>query len=112
MRCLDTWDREKFRVFAAGVALPPPAGYDAGMKIENLAILCEWAAGAAAAAGVDPAYAEEVAAVVWRHAHGQGLRAGDDWSLVLDMYGVEQLREIAEAAADARAADRSRRRGS
>jgi hypothetical protein len=109
---LDTWDHENFRVFASGVALSHAAGYDAYMKIENLARLCNWAAGAAAAAGVDPAYSEEIAAVVWRHAHGQGLRAGDDWSLVLDMYGVEQLREIAAAAADARAADRSRRRGS
>jgi hypothetical protein len=71
------------------------------MIIETLAKLCDWAAGAAAAAGIDPACAEAAAGVIWRHAHGQGLRAGDDWGWILEQYGPEQLREIAAAAADA-----------
>jgi hypothetical protein len=69
------------------------------MIIENLAKLCDWATAAAREFGVDPACAEAAAGAIWRHAHGQGLRAGDDWGWILEQYGREQFREIAAAAA-------------
>ncbi len=68
------------------------------MNIETLAKLCDWAAAAAIAAGLDPVFSEPIAAVIWRHAHGQGLKAGDDWGWILEQYGPESLRAIAEAA--------------
>lgn len=79
--------------------------YDSGMIIESLAKLCEWAA----AAGTAPEAVEYVAGVIWRHAHGQGLAAGDDWGWILEQYGPDQIREIEAAAASAAKADRSRR---
>jgi hypothetical protein len=80
------------------------------MTIKTLAKLCDWAAAQAAAAGVDPSCAEAAAGVIWRHAHGQGLRAGDDWGWILAQYGAEQFREIEAAAAAAARDDKDRRR--
>jgi hypothetical protein len=78
------------------------------MIIENLAKLCDWAAAAAREFGVDPSCAEAAAGVIWRHAHGQGLRAGDDWGWILAQYGAEQFREIEAAAASAARPGRGR----
>ena len=90
---VDSWD---CRFPRPGVAPVSTAGYDAGMIIENLAKLCDWVA----SAGVRPEAVEAAAGVIWRHAHGQGLRAGDDWGWILDQYGPERLREIEAAAAE------------
>jgi hypothetical protein len=78
------------------------------MIIENLAKLCDWATAAAREFGVDPRCAEAAAGVIWRHAHGQGLRAGDDWGWILAQYGAEQFREIEAAAAAAARPGRGR----
>ena len=86
-----------------GVALVATLGYDAPMIIENLAKLCDWVT----AAGVRPDAVEAAAGVIWRHAHGQGLQAGEDWGWILEQYGPERLREIEAAAAES---GRSRRR--
>jgi hypothetical protein len=86
------------------------------MIIETSAQLREWIGRNAAdqAAGLDPAAAAHamdcVQSVIWRHARGQGLRLGDDWGWVLEMYGPGQFREIVAAAAESAAADRKRRR--
>ena len=53
---------------------------------------------------------ECIASVVWRNAIGQGLRLGEDWGWILDLYGPDELGEIVAAAADSAAADRSSRR--
>lgn len=50
-----------------------------------------------------------VASVVWRNAIGQGLRLGDDWSWVLELYDAPAIDEIVQAAAGSAAADRRRR---
>lgn len=70
------------------------------MKVESLRQLVEWADREAAAAGIDrtPKTAEHIASVIWRHAHGQGLSVGDDWSWVLEMYGPDQMRKIDKAS--------------
>ena len=44
-----------------------------------------------------PGLAESAAGVIWRHARGQGLKLGDDWSWVIELYGPEQFREIVAA---------------
>jgi hypothetical protein len=81
------------------------------MNIENLAKLCDWAAASAIAAGLDPVFSEHISAVIWRHAHGQGLKAGDDWAWILEQYGPESLRAIAAAAQAAELTEnRSRKR--
>lgn len=91
-------------------------GYDFSMIIDTSAQLREWIGRNAAgqAAGLDAAAAahamECVQSVIWRHAIGQGLRLGDDWGWILEMYGPDQFREIIEAAADSASADRKRRR--
>jgi hypothetical protein len=52
-----------------------------------------------------------ILSVIWRHAVGQGLRLGDDWGWLLELYGPEQFRGIVSAAAESAAADtRSRQR--
>lgn len=53
---------------------------------------------------------ECIASVVWRNAIGQGLRLGDDWGWILDLYGPDEVAAIVQAAAESAAADRSRRR--
>ena len=78
----------------APLALVPAVGYDAGMIIENLAKLCDWVE----AAGCAPGCVEAAAGVIWRHAHGQGLRAGDDWGWILAQYDAPRLREIEAAS--------------
>lgn len=86
------------------------------MIIETSTQLDDWCARQSAdqLSGLDPAAADHavqcISSVVWRHAIGQGLRLGDDWSWVLEMYGPDQFREIVEAAAESAAADRKRRR--
>jgi hypothetical protein len=86
------------------------------MIIETSAQLHDWCLRQAAGelSGLDAAAAEHavqcISSVIWRHAIGQGLRLGDDWGWVLELYGPEQFREIIEAAAESAAADRSRRR--
>jgi hypothetical protein len=80
--------------------------YDAGMKIDTLAQLVNWAAAQAAdiVQGLPPAQAgkavEDIAGVIWRHAFGQGLRPGDDWGWILAQYDSQRLREIVAASAE------------
>lgn len=99
-----------------GVAPPNLAAYDARMIIETSSDLHAWCReqAAAALAGLDPQAAAHavdcVQSVIWRHGIGQGLRLGDDWGWILELYGLEQFREIVQAAAESAAADRSRRR--
>ena len=91
-----------------GVALVAAVWYDAGMIIENLARLTDWAAAQAAASGAldglsrpqASAAVEALAGTVWRHAIGQGLRPGDDWGWVLEMYGPDRVAEIVAAATE------------
>lgn len=91
-------------------------GYDPDMIIETALQLDRWCREQAAdqlgqldgPAGEHAAMC--IASVIWRHAHGQGLRLGDDWGWVLEMYGPDQFREIVQAAAESAAADRRRRR--
>jgi hypothetical protein len=78
----------------APLALVSTVGYDAGMIIENLAKLCDWVE----AAGCEPDCVEAAAGVIWRHAHGQGLRAGDDWGWILAQYDAPRLRELEAAS--------------
>lgn len=91
-------------------------GYDPGMIIESARQLNQWCRVQAAeqlrglSAAAEEHAAMCISSVVWRHAIGQGLRLGDDWGWVLEMYGPDQLREIVEAAAESAAADRRRRR--
>jgi hypothetical protein len=42
---------------------------------------------------------EDIASVIARHANGQGLSWGDDWSIVLEQYTPEKMKEIAEESA-------------
>lgn len=85
------------------------------MIIETARDLRAWCIEQAAPAvqGLDAAAADHalqcVQSVVWRHAIGQGLRLGDDWGIVLELYGPDQFREIVASAAESAAADRSRR---
>ncbi len=71
------------------------------MVVRNLAHLCNWVQAQAAEvlAEYDPRLAmhavEDIASVISRNAHGQQLSWGDDWGWVLEMYGTEQMREIA-----------------
>ena len=110
---VDSWD---FSFPRPGVAPVSTAGYDPAMIIETSAQLHDWVCRNAAgqAAGLDAAAAAHamdcVQSVIWRHARGQGLRLGDDWGWVLELYGPDQFREIVAAAAESAAADRSRRR--
>ena len=75
------------------------------MVIENLAQLCNWVQEQAAEllADYDPQLAtyavEDIASVIHRNAHGQQLSWGDDWGWVLELYGPEQMREIAVESA-------------
>lgn len=39
---------------------------------------------------------EDIASVVVRNAFGQGLKYGDDWGWILEMYGPEECRKIAK----------------
>jgi hypothetical protein len=70
-----------------------------------------------AASGLDDAAVahavQAISSVVWRHAIGQGLRLGDDWGWVLDLYDAARLREIVQASIEAEreTASRRRRRG-
>jgi hypothetical protein len=86
------------------------------MIIETSAQLHDWCLRHATSelSGLNAAAAEHagqcISSVIWRHAIGQGLRLGDDWTWILEMYGPDQFREIIEAAAESAAADRSRRR--
>lgn len=86
------------------------------MIIETSAQLYDWCAWQSAdqTSGLDPSAADHavqcISSVIWRHAMGQGLRLGDDWGWVLEVYGPDQFREIVEAAAESAAADRKRRR--
>lgn len=70
------------------------------MRINTLRDLVRWCDDAAASslAGLPPVQAataaEDCAGVIWRHAHGQGLAAGDDWGWVLEMYDSGRLAEI------------------
>lgn len=86
------------------------------MIIETARDLRAWCIekAAPAVAGMDAAAADHavqcIQSVVWRHAIGQGLRLGDNWGLILDMYGPEELSGIVQAAGESAAADRSRRR--
>lgn len=63
--------------------------------------------------GLPPEDAEHathcIRSVIWRHAVGQGLRLGDDWGWLLELYGPEQFRDIVSAAAESAAADRRSR---
>jgi len=92
------------------------SGTIAGMVIESARQLDDWCRSQAASQldGADEAAKNHavqcMVSVIWRHAHGQGLRLGDDWGWVLEMYGPDQFREIVEAAAESAAADRRRRR--
>ena len=80
--------------------------YDAGMKIDTLAQLVNWAAAQAAdiVQGLPPAQAgkavEDIAGVIWRHGFGQGLRPGDDWGWILAQYEPPRLREIVAASTE------------
>jgi hypothetical protein len=80
--------------------------YDAGMKIDTLAQLVNWAAAQAADSvqGLPPAQAgkavEDIAGVIWRHGFGQGLRPGDDWGWILAQYDSQRLREIVAASTE------------
>ena len=75
------------------------------MKTNTLRELMDWVD--AQSGGIpwnaDPALAEraveDIAAVIHRHAFGQGLAWGDDWSIVLEMYPLEALRKIADESA-------------
>ena len=75
------------------------------MVVNNLAQLCKWVQehGADVLAKYDSHVAihavEDIASVISRHAHGQQLSWGDDWGWVLEMYGPEQMREIAAESA-------------
>jgi hypothetical protein len=74
------------------------------MKIDTLAQLTTWAAAQAAdiVEGLPPAQSgkavEDIAAVIWRHAFGQGLGPGDDWGWILAQYDRQRLREIVAAS--------------
>jgi hypothetical protein len=91
------------------------------MIIETSRELDAWTrealAASGAAAGLDDAAAahaiQAISSVVWRHAHGQGLRLGDDWGWILDLYDAAAVREIVRASIDAQreTASRRRRRG-
>lgn len=78
------------------------------MIIENLAKLTEWAAAQAAASGALDGFDRRTAAaavealggVIWRHGIGQGLRPGDDWSWLLELYGPDRIGEIIAAAGE------------
>jgi len=89
---VDTLHRENFLISTVG--------YDAGMRINNLRQLCDWAQDHAAAslAGLPAAQAatavEDIAGVIWRHAFGQGLRPGDDWGWILDQYDAGRIAAI------------------
>jgi len=71
------------------------------MVIANLADLCRWVQDTPrdVLAGYEPDLAsravEDIAGVIHRHAHGQQLSWGDDWGWVLELYGPDQIREIA-----------------
>jgi hypothetical protein len=86
------------------------------MIVENVGQLNHWCRTQAAGelAQLDAAAADHavacIASVVWRNGIGQGLRLGDDWAWILEMYGLDQFREIIQAAAESAAADRKRRR--
>lgn len=93
-------------VFTVGVALAAAAAYDPCMIIETLARLTDWAAAQAAESGAlagmnrhqASAAVEAIAGTIWRHAIGQGLRPGDDWGWILEMYGPDRMAEIVRAA--------------
>ena len=77
------------------------------MIIENLARLCDWSAAQATACGALDSLPQDaaghavecIAGVIWRHALGQGLRPGDDWGWILEMYDPARIREIATESA-------------
>ncbi len=75
------------------------------MIIEDLARLCDWVQEHAAEvlADYDPQLAnfavEDIASAISRNARGQQLSWGDDWGWVLELYGPEQMREIAVESA-------------
>jgi hypothetical protein len=51
---------------------------------------------------------EDISSVIARHGRGQGLDWGDDWSIVLEQYTLEKMKEIAEESAKTH--DKRRRR--
>jgi hypothetical protein len=75
------------------------------MKINTLRELMDWAESQSGGIpwNADPLLAEraveDIAGVIHRHAFGQGLAWGDDWSIVLELYPVEALRRIADESA-------------
>ena len=110
------WTLWLFGFPRSGLALVATVGYDSAMIIETAAQLDHWCERQADGllSALDPAAADHavqcISSVIWRHAIGQGLRLGDDWAWILKMYGLDQFREIIDAAAESAAADRSRRR--
>ena len=76
------------------------------MTINDARQLLEWCQAQAAHAldGLDDSQAhtavEDVASVIWRHAHGQGLGVGDDWGWVLEMYDSKRISEIVQASVE------------
>jgi hypothetical protein len=52
---------------------------------------------------------ECIASVIWRNAFGQGLKLGDDWGWILDVYDAAAVADIVQAAAGSLAADDRRR---
>ena len=87
------------------------------MVINRLSDLWEWSSSRAQECGVlegldarAAAFAVEcISSVIDRNATGQGLKWGDDWGWVLEMYGEPQLREI--VAASTEASKRPKKRG-
>ena len=71
------------------------------MHVHNLKQLVDWVDESFAGVLSDLTHVErarageDIAAVIWRHAFGQGLAIGDDWSWVLELYTHDRVREIA-----------------
>ena len=78
------------------------------MVINDARELLEWCQAQAEATdalqGLDDSQAhtavEDVCSVVWRHAHGQGMRVGEDWGWVLEMYDSNRIAEIVQASVE------------
>ena len=76
------------------------------MIIQNAARLDDWCAEHAekcgALAGLTPRVADHcvssLGAVLWRHARGMGLEPGADWSILLEMYGPEEIAKVVKEA--------------
>lgn len=86
------------------------------MKTNTLRELMDWidAQSGGIPWNADPMLAEraveDIAGVIHRNAFGQGLQWGDDWSIVLELYPVEEMRRIAEESARIHGRGNRRRR--